>query len=152
MCDHWSHSSIVLASLRGSNPGLRGCNQCFAKMSKNHSKYGNNIGYGRLKLRLPVLRLGVWLWAFHSRSVMTRAFIWHQKVKITNLKLPNVILKDREMWLVKLWCQKRFLPGLCWENPCFMLGQTLFSQLFKLNAWKILALCWENSFLAPEFH
>ena len=22
------------------------------------------------------------------------------------------------------------LPASCWENPCFMLGQTLFSRLF----------------------
>ena len=63
-------------------------------MSKNHLKCGDNIGYGRFKLRLPVLRLGFWLWAFHSRSVMTRAFIWHKKVKFANLQLPNVMLKD----------------------------------------------------------
>ena len=30
---------------------------------------------------------------------MTRAFIWHQKVKIANLQLSNVMLKDREMSL-----------------------------------------------------
>ena len=64
-------------------------------MSKNHSKCGDKIGYGRFKLRLPVLRLGFWPWAFHSRSGMTRAFIWHQKVKIANLQLSNVMLKDR---------------------------------------------------------
>ena len=33
-----------------------------------------------------------------------------------------------------------------------MLGETLFSQLFQLNADRILALCWQNSCLAPEFH
>ena len=32
--------------------------------------------------------------SFHSRSVMTRAFIWHQKVKFANLELPNDMLKD----------------------------------------------------------
>ena len=67
-------------------------------MSKKHSKCGDKIGYGRFKLRLPVLRLGFWPWAFHSRSGMTRAFIWHQKVKIANLQLSNVMLKDRELW------------------------------------------------------
>ena len=71
-------------------------------MLKNHSKYGDNIGYGRFKLRLPVLRLGFWLWAFHSRSVMTRAFIWHQKVKFANLQLPNVMLKDHDS--SSNWC------------------------------------------------
>ena len=30
----WSHSSIVLASLRGVNPGLRGCNQCYVVFLK----------------------------------------------------------------------------------------------------------------------
>ena len=70
-------------------------------MSKNHSKCGDKIGYGRFKLRLPVLRLGFWPWAFHSRSGMTRAFIWHQKVKIANLQLSNVMLKDREPLLTQ---------------------------------------------------
>ena len=40
-----------------------------------------------------------------------------------------------------LYGAKRFFPGLCWENPCFMLGKPLFSQLFQINAEKILALC-----------
>ena len=76
-------------------------------MLKNHSKYGDNIGYGRFKLRLPVLRLGFWQWAFHSRSVMARAFIWHQKVKFANMQLPNVMLKDREehsIWIQSCLC------------------------------------------------
>ena len=33
-----------------------------------------------------------------------------------------------------------------------MLEKNLFSQLFQLNTGKILALCWQNSCLAPEFH
>ena len=45
----------------------------------------------------------------------------------------------------------KIFQALCWENPCFMLGQTPYSQLFQPNAEKILALCWENSCLAPEF-
>ena len=48
--------------------------------------------------------------------------------------------------------KEEFFPALWWENPCFMLWQTLFSQLFQLNAEKILALRWGNSWLAPEFH
>ena len=32
------------------------------------------------------------------------------------------------LWLVKLWCQTRFFPALCWENPCFMLRKLLFSH------------------------
>ena len=44
------------------------------------------------------------------------------------------------------------MPALCWENSCFMLGKTLFSQLFQLYAGKILALYWQNFCLVPEFY
>ena len=35
---------------------------------------------------------------------MTRAFIWHQKVKIANLQLSNVMLKDRDLYPVIMTC------------------------------------------------
>ena len=38
-------------------------------------------------------------------------------------------------------------PALCYENICCIQGQTLFSQLFQLNAGKILALCQERNFV-----
>ena len=47
--------------------------------------------------------------------------------------------------------RKRFFPALCWENPYFMVEQTLFSQLLELNAGQIFALHWANFCLAPEF-
>ena len=37
-----------------------------------------------------------------------------------------------------------FFPALCWENPCFMLQQTVFSKQCLLNTGKILALSCEN--------
>ena len=40
--------------------------------------------------------------------------------------------------------------------PGFMLGKSLLYvvtiSIFQLNAGKTLALCWENSILAPVFH
>ena len=46
----------------------------------------------------------------------------------------------------------RVVPPLYCENPGFLLGKPLFSQLFQLNAEKFLALCWEYSCFAPEFY
>ena len=47
---------------------------------------------------------------------------------------------------------KRFFLPLCWKNPCFILAQTLFSQLYKCNASNILSLCRENYLFEQEFH
>ena len=44
--------------------------------------------------------------SFSRRSVMTKAFIWHQKVKFANLQLPNVMLKDHEQWIVFSFLQQ----------------------------------------------
>ena len=46
---------------------------------------------------------------------------------------------------------KKIFPNLL--GKCLLdFGKTLFSPLFQLNAGEILALCWQNTCLAPEFH
>ena len=118
-------------------------------------------GYGifsdlLIVFRFPGLQAHIW-----DKICLWRRVEFAFNLTKPNLTKPNLTLVP-EFHQSRLQCKSgtktRFFPALPWEIPCFLLGQTLFSQLFLLNADKIhcfmlakFSFGWHQSFTSHVY-